>query len=285
MTPPPKVHRYEGRGGIVTYDAKRCIHAAECVHGLPAVFDSKAKPWINPDGADAGDPRGHDRALPERRAAGRAPRRRPPRRCRRRTRPRSPRAARRILRGDLALMAADGSVGQTDTRMALCRCGGSQNKPFCDGSHEKLGFADDGRIACRRGPGRPGRRRSPGNPRASQRPADADGTPRGDRDERTHGARRVDVPVPLRPLGQQALLRRHAQEGRVRRPRCDVRRLPCPNCPISRSTARHSPRASADRRSFASGSGIRSCCAPPCRRSAMPSAGASSACAGSASAS
>jgi uncharacterized Fe-S cluster protein YjdI len=53
MTPSTKLHQYEGRGGIVTYDAKRCIHAAECVHGLPAVFDSKAKPWINPDGADA----------------------------------------------------------------------------------------------------------------------------------------------------------------------------------------------------------------------------------------
>src|SRR5258706_3537856 len=42
------LRRYEGRGCSVTYDAKRCIHAAECLHGLPAVFDSKAKPWIRP---------------------------------------------------------------------------------------------------------------------------------------------------------------------------------------------------------------------------------------------
>ena len=52
MDEPAKLHRYEGCGCAVTYDVKRCIHAAECVHGLPSVFDSKAKPWIRPEGAE-----------------------------------------------------------------------------------------------------------------------------------------------------------------------------------------------------------------------------------------
>ena len=49
------------------------------------------------------------------------------------------------LRGDIELRLADGVVVQ-DTRMALCRCGASQNKPFCDNSHVRSGFSDTGTL-------------------------------------------------------------------------------------------------------------------------------------------
>ena len=47
------------------------------------------------------------------------------------------------LRGGIALVAADGFEYEVRNRMTLCRCGASQNKPYCDGSHRKLGFAAD----------------------------------------------------------------------------------------------------------------------------------------------
>jgi uncharacterized Fe-S cluster protein YjdI len=36
---------------VVRYDPKICIHAGDCVRGLPNVFDVGKKPWINVDGA------------------------------------------------------------------------------------------------------------------------------------------------------------------------------------------------------------------------------------------
>lgn len=44
---------YEGKEIDVSFDADICEHAAECVRGLPSVFDAKSRPWILPDGATA----------------------------------------------------------------------------------------------------------------------------------------------------------------------------------------------------------------------------------------
>ncbi len=46
------------------------------------------------------------------------------------------------LRGGLPVIAADGFAYEVRNRMTLCRCGASANKPFCDGSHFKIGFRD-----------------------------------------------------------------------------------------------------------------------------------------------
>ena len=43
---------YATRDLIVSYDATRCIHAAECVRGAPNVFDPTARPWIRVENAD-----------------------------------------------------------------------------------------------------------------------------------------------------------------------------------------------------------------------------------------
>lgn len=49
-----------------------------------------------------------------------------------------------MARGITKMQTLDGQAVETKPVMALCRCGESQNKPFCDGSHSKAGFEDRG---------------------------------------------------------------------------------------------------------------------------------------------
>ena len=45
-----------------------------------------------------------------------------------------------LVQGNVALVDADGVRYQAQETIALCRCGLSASKPFCDGSHEKTYF-------------------------------------------------------------------------------------------------------------------------------------------------
>lgn len=53
------------------------------------------------------------------------------------------------VKGNLEVVTGTGRTVQRVTECWLCRCGGSGNKPFCDGTHRKTGFTADG-LAPRR---------------------------------------------------------------------------------------------------------------------------------------
>lgn len=126
---PDSRRTYAGTHVDVSYDVARCRHAAECVRGLPSVFDTKRRPWILPDGADAADvvevvsrcPTGALRADPK--DEGVAPET-PPKVTKVKAVPGGP----LLVRGDLEI------GGERQTRAALCSCGSTQNSPHCDGS-------------------------------------------------------------------------------------------------------------------------------------------------------
>jgi CDGSH-type Zn-finger protein/uncharacterized Fe-S cluster protein YjdI len=144
LMPAEKLHRYESATAVVVWDGARCIHAAECVRGLPEVFDPQAKPWIRPDAADAQSladvvnrcPSGALRL--ERRDGAPAMIVPPLNTCL--VTPDGP----NFVRGDITLKIGDTVVH--DTRIALCRCGQSRHKPFCDNSHRQANFAHDGML-------------------------------------------------------------------------------------------------------------------------------------------
>jgi CDGSH-type Zn-finger protein len=47
-----------------------------------------------------------------------------------------------LVTGPVRIVDADGNAYDIEGRkaVALCRCGGSQTKPFCDGTHSRTGF-------------------------------------------------------------------------------------------------------------------------------------------------
>lgn len=140
-----KIRTYEGDSITVQYDVQRCIHAEECIRRLPQVFDRVGRPWVQPQNAPADAiaetihhcPTG---ALRYERKDGGVPEPIP--------------EANTVqiaengplyLRGNIRLVLGDGTIYH-DTRIALCRCGRSENKPFCDNAHLGAGFTASGGV-------------------------------------------------------------------------------------------------------------------------------------------
>lgn len=137
----PEVAREYRTDEIAVYwKPEYCIHTARCLQGLPQVFDVRRRPWVTVDAATADDvarvvmlcPTG---ALSFERLDGGAQEE-----ASQETAvtpwPNGP----LFLRGHIRILDDAGRVVREDTRVALCRCGHSGNKPFCDGTHREIGF-------------------------------------------------------------------------------------------------------------------------------------------------
>jgi uncharacterized Fe-S cluster protein YjdI len=125
---------YRGKAVDVAFDADTCIHAAECVRGMPAVFDPERKPWILPDAGDAAAlahvvalcPSGALEIVEREAEAGAG-----------RVEVKVTDGGPYLLSGDVCVLGSDGKVLREGAKIALCRCTKSANAPFCDGSHAK----------------------------------------------------------------------------------------------------------------------------------------------------
>ena len=139
------VEQVQGEKLELMFEAKRCIHARFCVTGAPKVFLANVQgPWIHPDAMPVervveiahACPSG---AIRYRRVDGASDETAPPVNLAG-VRERGPYA----FRGQLQI---DGEA--SGFRATLCRCGASKNKPFCDGSHNAIGFDASGEPPSR----------------------------------------------------------------------------------------------------------------------------------------
>jgi uncharacterized Fe-S cluster protein YjdI len=131
---------YKSNDITVYFEPRLCIHSRNCVRGLRAVFNTSRKPWIQPDNASADEiarvvetcPTG---ALHYKRHDGKQDE--------------SADAKMTVtvvpggplhIRGNIEIKNDQGEVIRKHTRLALCRCGKSENKPYCDGTHVTVDF-------------------------------------------------------------------------------------------------------------------------------------------------
>lgn len=134
--------QFSGKTIDVSWDGRLCIHIAECGKAEGELFVGGREPWCQPDLSSIADvvdvvkrcPSGalsfssEDPSVVE-----------------------QPEVSNTVtvsyngpyfIRGDLVIDGGSNEMPGTAYRAALCRCGATKNRPFCDNSHEGIGFKD-----------------------------------------------------------------------------------------------------------------------------------------------
>jgi uncharacterized Fe-S cluster protein YjdI len=126
----------------IVWKNEQCIHSTLCWKGLNTVFNPKERPWIKPEGAstqaiveqvkkcpsgalsyfmnnemDAQSIEAEVETIIEATANGPL-----------------------LVYGNVSVKDAQGNSTRKNKVTAFCRCGHSDNKPYCDGMHRKVGF-------------------------------------------------------------------------------------------------------------------------------------------------
>lgn len=134
-----KVKKYRKEDLTVVWKPKKCIHAAVCVKELPSVYDPNGKPWIKPENATIEQLKSQIDKCPSgalsyelnketEQTEGMS------------TKVELMKNGPLLVKGTIEVKSHDGTVEMKEKMAAFCRCGASQSKPYCDGSHKGAGF-------------------------------------------------------------------------------------------------------------------------------------------------
>lgn len=122
----------------VVWQPGKCIHSGICFQGLRSVFDPRKRPWVNIQGAETDAiivqvkqcpsgalsfymNEGHEEKATDEKSST--------------LRVEVMEGGPLVVHGPLQLKDKNGEKLLENTTTAFCRCGRSNNKPFCDGSH------------------------------------------------------------------------------------------------------------------------------------------------------
>ena len=138
---PDKLDTYTGKELTIHDNRGVCAHRGHCTDNAPTVFRSGKKPWIDPDGADAEDTAKVIKMCPSGSLSYTKDGTLYKDQHRESAITISKDSAYDVVGGP-ELRDPSGSTPESKEHYTLCRCGGSKNKPFCDGQHWYIQFKD-----------------------------------------------------------------------------------------------------------------------------------------------
>ena len=137
---------YRNKDITVIWKPDTCIHSTLCWKGLLDVFNPKARPWVNMEGASTETIIEQVRKCPSgalsyhlNEAVASAPENivsEAAQILKVEVTPDGP----YLLNTECLIVHSDGREEIKKGKLALCRCGASASKPYCDGSHRQTGF-------------------------------------------------------------------------------------------------------------------------------------------------
>lgn len=136
------IKEYSSEEITVIWKPKKCIHSEICVKTLPEVYKPKEKRWIVPDNASMEALQSQIDKCPSGALEYRL-------KNEQSQENKSNNMEQKIdvlangplmVHGTLEITHADGRKEIKEKAAAFCRCGASENKPFCDGKHRSVGF-------------------------------------------------------------------------------------------------------------------------------------------------
>ena len=132
------IKRYTKDGVTVVWKPGVCIHSTVCFKGLPRVFNPGMRPWVNMEGSGLEKIKAQVQNCPSGALSLEA------------ANTDHPVAEENLVEvidngplcvhGSVTVKHADGTSEDKSVKTFFCRCGHSGKKPYCDGSHKKVGF-------------------------------------------------------------------------------------------------------------------------------------------------
>ena len=123
----------------VVWKPSKCMHAKVCVSMLPNVYDPNKKPWITAENASTEELKAQIGKCPSGALSYYMKGEKPTSETATSTTINVAENGPLIMNGSIEVTHPDGKK-EVKSKAAFCRCGASNNKPYCDGSHVAANF-------------------------------------------------------------------------------------------------------------------------------------------------